>query len=88
MDNKGINLIIERTITDALKAKLNETVDDATLQHVKNMLYAAHKSLNNAQRKLIFAVDDNDPLLSAIKQMDDNIQQLMNGDILGKFYIT
>ena len=86
MNDKRINLIIERTITNVLKAKLNETADDATLQEVKNALYAAHKSLNNAQRKLIFSVDESDPLFSAIKQMDDQLQALMNGDQLNRFY--
>ena len=88
MNDNMINLIIEKTINKALKTKLNETADEATLQEVKSLLYAAHKSLNHAQRNLIFSVDDSDPLLSAIKQMDTQLQTLMNGDLLDRFYTT
>ena len=59
-----------------------ENADDATLQEVKNILYAAHKGLNNAQRKLIFTMGDNDPFFISIQQLDSKIQELMNGDIL------
>ena len=88
MKEKNINLIIQETISKTIKSKLMENADDVTLQEVKNILYAAHKGLNNAQRKLIFTMGDNDPFFISIQQLDSKIQELMNGDILGRFYTT
>lgn len=82
MNDRKLDIIIERAIKNTIN-RLNEGVDDAMLQEIKNFLYVTHKELNKYQRQLAFSGSE---FFNEIAELDRHIQSVMNGDTLNRFY--